>query len=186
MGSAFCDFYTSKLLERGTWNIYSEEGAAAAGVEKSERKYIVTGLSYNFRKLLEFGISKDVSIMNVITWNDYPEGHHLAPEINHNEGFSVLLNYYKSVWKHEPSPYAGRDVAVVFFKKYNHTTVPQPYNFKVVEIEKGIYDINGFRIRFFTERQIQDLATAEIFEILWIKEEYEEPVTLFLVSSKKA
>ncbi|MGB6594044.1 MAG: methyltransferase domain-containing protein [Candidatus Nitrosopolaris sp.] len=55
-----------------------------------------------------------------------------------------------------------------------------------VEIEKGIYDINGFRIRFFTEKQIQDLATAEIFEILWIKEEYEEPVTLFLVSSKKA
>ena len=138
MGSAFCDFYTSKLLERGTWNIYSAEGAAAAGVEKSERKYIVTGLSYNFRKLLEFGISKDAAIMNIITWNDYPEGHHLAPEINHNEGFSILLNYYKSLWKHEPSPYAGRDVAVVFFKKYKHATVPQPYNFRVVEIEKGI------------------------------------------------
>ena len=55
-----------------------------------------------------------------------------------------------------------------------------------VEIEKGIYDINGFQIRFFTEKEIQDLAAAEGFEILWIKEEYEEPVTLFLVSSKKA
>ena len=138
MGSAFCDFYTSKLLERGTWNIYSAEGAAAAGIEKSERKYIVTGLSYNFRKLLEFGIHEDVSIMNIITWNDYPEGHHLAPEINHNEGFSILLNYYKSVWKKNPSPYLGKDVAVVFFKKYNHNTVPQPYHFKLVDIEKGI------------------------------------------------
>ena len=54
-----------------------------------------------------------------------------------------------------------------------------------VEIDKGIYDINGFQIRFFTEKEIQDLVVAEGFEILWIKEEYEEPVTLYLVSSKK-
>ncbi len=110
MGSAFTDFYTSKVA--GTQHleyIYSAEDAAKAGLAKSERKYIATGLSYNFRKLLEFGIKQDVSIMNVITWNDlHPEGHHLAPEINHNEGFSLLLNYYKSVWKNEPSPYAGK------------------------------------------------------------------------------
>jgi hypothetical protein len=54
-----------------------------------------------------------------------------------------------------------------------------------VEIEKGIYDINGFRIRFFTEKEIEDLTAAEGFEILWIREEYEEPVTLYLVSSRK-
>jgi SAM-dependent methyltransferase len=53
------------------------------------------------------------------------------------------------------------------------------------EIEKGIYDINGFHIQFFTEKEIQDLAAAEGFEILQIKEEYEEPVTLYLVASKK-
>jgi SAM-dependent methyltransferase len=54
-----------------------------------------------------------------------------------------------------------------------------------IEIEKGIYDINGFEIRFFSEKEIRDLTTAEGFEILWIKEEYEEPVTLFLVSSRR-
>jgi predicted TPR repeat methyltransferase len=54
-----------------------------------------------------------------------------------------------------------------------------------IEIEKGIYDINGFQIRFFTEKEIRDLTMAEGFEILWIKEEYEEPVTLFLVSSRR-
>jgi SAM-dependent methyltransferase len=53
------------------------------------------------------------------------------------------------------------------------------------EIEKEIYDIDGFQIRFFTEKQIQDLVSAEGFEILWIREEYEEPVTLCLVSSRK-
>jgi hypothetical protein len=29
------------------------------------------------------------------------------------------------------------------------------------------------------------LTTEEGFELLWIKEEYEEPVTLYLVSSRK-
>ncbi|MDQ3903643.1 MAG: class I SAM-dependent methyltransferase [Thermoproteota archaeon] len=53
------------------------------------------------------------------------------------------------------------------------------------EVEKEIYDIDGFQIRFFTEKQIQDLASAMGFEILWIREEYEEPVTLYLVSSRK-
>lgn len=137
-GSTFCDFYTSKLLARGGWNIYNARDAAAAGLEKAERKYIVTGLSYNFRKLLEFGIAEEVPLMNIITWNDYPEGHHLAPEINHNEGFSILLDYYKSVWKHEPSVRHNKDLAIAFFKKYKHTVIPRPYDFKLVEIEKGV------------------------------------------------
>ena len=55
---------------------------------------------------------------------------------------------------------------------------------KGVEVEKGIYDIDGFQIRFFTEKQIRDLVSAEGFEILWIKEDYEERVTVYLVSSR--
>jgi hypothetical protein len=55
-----------------------------------------------------------------------------------------------------------------------------------IEIEKGIYDINAFQVRFFTNNEIRDLTMAAGFEILWIKEEYEEPVTLFLVSSRKS
>src|SRR6202012_3945554 len=108
--------------------------ATNAGINNVERKYITTGLSYNFRKLFEFGIKQDAPIINIITWNDYPEGHHLAPEINHNEGFSILLNYYKSIWKHTPAPY--QDVAVVFFKKYTRATEPSPYNFTLVPVEK--------------------------------------------------
>ena len=54
-----------------------------------------------------------------------------------------------------------------------------------IQVGKGIYDISGFQIRFFTEQQIQDLIAAEGFEILWIKDEYEDPVTLYLVSTGK-
>jgi SAM-dependent methyltransferase len=71
-----------------------------------------------------------------------------------------------------------------FFSVRNHND--KSYG-KGREIDKeGIYDINGFQIRFFTEKEIQDLITEEGgFELLWIKEEYEEPVTLYLVSSRK-
>ena len=131
-GSVFADFYTSKLLKKDTWDMYHTAGEAVnAGIANVERKYITTGLSYNFRKLFEFGIKQNAPIMNVITWNDYPEGHHLAPEINHNDGFSILLNYYKNKWKKLPSPYADRDVAIVFFKKYKNDIEPKPYNIPV-------------------------------------------------------
>jgi hypothetical protein len=53
------------------------------------------------------------------------------------------------------------------------------------KIDKEIYDINGFQIRFFMKEEIGELVRQGGFEILWIKEEYEEPVTLYLVSSRK-
>ena len=156
-GSAFPDFYTSKLLKTGTWDMYHFAGdAVKAGIGNTERKYIVTGLSYNFRKQLEFGIGKDVQLMNIITWNDYPEGHHLAPEINHNDGFSVLLRYYKSVWKNVSSPYAGKDVVVAYYKKYNHGITPSPFNIPVIEIEKG-----GVPAGWEDSIEVVTLVTAE-------------------------
>jgi SAM-dependent methyltransferase len=70
-----------------------------------------------------------------------------------------------------------------FFSVRNHND--KSYG-RGIEIDKeGIYDINGFQIRFFTEKEIKDLTTEEGFELLWIKEGYEEPVTLYLVSSRK-
>ena len=54
---------------------------------------------------------------------------------------------------------------------------------KGVQVDDGIYDINGFQVRFYSEHEIKELAQG--FEILWIEEEYEEPVTLYLISSRK-
>ena len=54
-----------------------------------------------------------------------------------------------------------------------------------VEVEDGVYNINGFEVRFFSEREILDLIAKEGFKMLWMKEEYEEPVTLYLVGANK-
>ncbi len=56
---------------------------------------------------------------------------------------------------------------------------------KGIEVDEGIYDIDGFQIRFFTEKQIEGLVSAQGFKILWIKEEYERPVTIYLISSRR-
>ena len=55
---------------------------------------------------------------------------------------------------------------------------------KGIEVQDGVYDINGFQIRFFTRSDIEYLVKDK-FDVLWIKEEYEEPVTHYLVSSRK-
>jgi SAM-dependent methyltransferase len=52
------------------------------------------------------------------------------------------------------------------------------------EIEKNIYDINGFQIRFFTKSQIK-FFLSDHFEIKSIIEDYEEPATLYLVFCTK-
>jgi hypothetical protein len=52
-----------------------------------------------------------------------------------------------------------------------------------VQIDKGIYGINGFEVRFFTEKEVQDLMKG--FEMLWIGEDNEQPVNLYIVFSKK-
>jgi len=139
-GSAFPDFFTSKLLAPENpavyWHILWFNDAMAAGVNGIQRNYLATGLSQTFRSNWNFAIQQDVPVMNIITWNDYPEGHHLAPEVNHNYGFSVLLQYYKSIWEGKPSPYADRDVAIAFFKKYKSNATPSPYNVQVVTIGK--------------------------------------------------
>jgi len=71
-----------------------------------------------------------------------------------------------------------------FFSVRNHND--KSYGKGRREVDKeGIYDIDGFQIRFFTEKEEQDLTSEGGFELLWIKEEYEEPVTLYLVSFRK-
>jgi hypothetical protein len=50
----------------------------------------------------------------------------------------VLLQYYKALWKGEPSPYADKDVAIAFFKKYKYNTVPSPYNVPIVNIGQAV------------------------------------------------
>jgi len=50
--------------------------------------------------------------------------------------------------------------------------------------DDGIYDVNGFQIRFFDRHDVESMM--EGFQILEIKEAHEDPATLYLVLSSKS
>ncbi|MDQ4074085.1 MAG: class I SAM-dependent methyltransferase [Thermoproteota archaeon] len=54
-----------------------------------------------------------------------------------------------------------------------------------LESEDGVYNINGFELRFFSEKEIDELVSKCNFKKLWMREEDEDPVTLYTVATSK-
>jgi hypothetical protein len=128
--TVYPDYYTSKLYphRKNAPMLFRLEEALAIGRENTERQIQVCRLSYVFRQLLARAVRTDAALINLVTWNDYPEGHHLAPEINHNFGFALLLKHYKGIWQGRTRG-VRRESAIVFYKKYRHDIVPKPFDF---------------------------------------------------------
>jgi len=127
--TVYPDYYTSKLYPRrkDAPMLHRLDEALKLGLAGVERHIQRCRLSCVFRKLLERAVRTDASMINLATWNDYPEGHHLAPEINHNFGFARLLRYYRRAWRSPASP-IERETAIAFFKKYPHDVRPEPFD----------------------------------------------------------
>jgi len=125
------DYYTSKVYRPNSYEmIFDPQEAAATGMDKIERHAHVLGLTQTFRDKLQMAVDLDSPLINFTTWNDYPEGHHLAPEINHNFGFALLLKHYLARWRgtDEGLP---EDTVIVFFKKYPSSVTPEPFDVPV-------------------------------------------------------
>jgi hypothetical protein len=124
--TATLDFYSSKTFAKGTWRlIFDIQEALELGVDQQYRHTMDLELSKGFRQALERGIRQTSGLINIATWNDFAEGHHLSPDINHNFGFSVLLNYYKRRWLQPTLPPVEREALILFYKKYPSTAEPQ-------------------------------------------------------------
>ncbi len=139
-------FYGSKVHPVDSWAmIFDHQRAVEMGVDQLERHIQITGLTQTFCDKLQMAIDLDSPLINLTTWNDYPEGHHLAPEINHNFGFALLLKHYLEAWRGSNEALPG-DTVIVFFKKYRADVKPDPYGIKVrvmraigePEVEDGI------------------------------------------------
>ena len=122
--TVYPDYYTSKVYDaHQKGRILSVAESLDRPRADQARHYRVTHLAGTQMKLLQRAVDLDVSLINYVTWNDYPEGHHMAPEKHHNFGPSLLLRHYKARWR------TGREVisnetAVVFYKSYKHDVVP--------------------------------------------------------------
>ncbi|EDM24763.1 hypothetical protein LNTAR_03939 [Lentisphaera araneosa HTCC2155] len=129
--TVYPDYYTSKLYwkdrSKGHGMLHYYE-LKQAQIHEVERHYQNCGLSALYRKLFDFAIEQDLQWISLATWNDFPEGHHIAPELNHNFAPMVLMDFYRNEWRK-----SGRKIEEslsVFYKKYTHD-VQAKYNIKV-------------------------------------------------------
>ena len=123
-------FYGSKVHPKNSHAmIHSPKRAVDMGIDQIERHAQITGLTQTFRDKLQMAIDHDSPLINLTTWNDYPEGHHLAPEINHNFGFSVLMKHYLAQWRGDAN--LANDAVIVFFKKYPADIRPSPFDISI-------------------------------------------------------
>jgi hypothetical protein len=130
--SVFNDFYTSKFHAKSDeWRVILQLDECLDGtVDDYWKRYLPCGLSTSFRRQLQRAVDWDVPIINLVTWNDYPEGHHLAPEINRNFGFALLLKHYKDLWLGRAEG-NKQEWAAAFFKKYRSDVRPAPFDFEI-------------------------------------------------------
>jgi hypothetical protein len=130
--SVFNDFYTSKFhFKKDEWRLaLQREECAGMTVDDFWKRYLPCGLSASFRRQLQRAVDWNVPIINLVTWNDYPEGHHLAPEVNREFGFALLLRHFKNLWLGRPEA-NDREWAAVFFKKYRSDVKPVPFDFEI-------------------------------------------------------
>lgn len=124
-------FYGSKVHPIDSYAmVHDHQRAVQMGQDKIERHIQITGLTQTYRDKLKMAVDLDSPLINFTTWNDFPEGHHLAPEINHNFGFAVLLKHYLQQWRGTDEGLPD-DAVIVFFKKYPAGVQPDPFNIGV-------------------------------------------------------
>ena len=139
----YADYYGSKLYPPGKYNYnmyHFLRDIKKLKIEDVERDYYRMGVTDVFINYLNRVLKTDTPIISYITYNDYPEGHHVAPELNHNFGFSVLFNHYKNIWTGNPEKNKD-EFAVLAYKKYKSDVVPSPYN---IYVDAKSREINPF------------------------------------------
>jgi len=125
--TVYPDYYTSKVYTDTkpaqmfhSWEKLDQSLTRGTPVR---RHYQVCHLSRVFREGLQRAIDTDAALINLATWNDYPEGHHLAPEFNRHFAFGLLLQHYRAQWRGE-TPDLPDDLVMTFFKPYSLKDAP--------------------------------------------------------------
>ena len=138
--TVYCDFYCSKIYPINTkrFNMYhNRKDVIPLKASDVQRDMQYLGVAELYFKQLSEIPKYDPQIINVTTWNDYPEGHHMAPEINHNFGFWVLLNHYKNIWLGTPEK-NKRQWMVLAYKKYRSDCIPEPHFVRYLQMHPDL------------------------------------------------
>jgi SAM-dependent methyltransferase len=169
-----------KILDLGSGHGRDALFFASNGIEVDSLDYSATAIEILDKMAKEKRLPIKAQVFDVNNQLPFPDGYFDAVYSH------MLLNMRFSL--HELHSIFSEIRRVLKSKGLNFFSVrnnnDKSYR-KGIEVDKGIYDINGFQVRFLSEEEIRDLVKHEGFETLWIEEEDEEPVTLFLVSTGK-
>jgi len=155
-----CLFFTSKGIEVAALD-YSKVAIDGLSEHAKQKNLCVDAHVYDVKKPLPF----DSSSFDAVYSHMF-----LSMRFSSDE-LKFILSEIKRILK---------DNGFHFFSVRNHN---DKFYTKGTKVDDDVYDINGFQIRFFTRQEIEDLLAG--FKILEIKEDYEDPVTLYLVTSRK-
>lgn len=128
------------------------------------RYYVGTGLADTWINLLNRAVDNDVPMIALASWNDYEEGHHLAPEVNHNFGFAEILKYYISIWRGDSN--YDKEQAVIFFKKHPYAIAGESH-IKVVRPNWMVSSNDWVTLRESDEK-VQIVAILNEAAELWM------------------
>ena len=144
--SAVNDFYGSKMYDgtkKGYNIVWNLRKAEQLGIKNMWRFSVSFNLSKEFRYNLTSAIKNKDKIISVTSWNDYPEGHQMTPDVNHNFSYGILLRYYKNIWLGKKKS-NNFDIGLVFFKKYKSSVKPIYWNFKLGGDKEKNYSQDDF------------------------------------------
>ena len=169
-----------KILELGAGHGWDTIFFATRGIDIDTLDYSSEGIKILEKVTNKKGLSIKLQVFDIKTSFPFP-----------NEYFDAVYSHMLFNMKF------SIDELHLIFSEIRRVLKPNGLNFFSVrnhddrlygrgkEIERGIYDINGFEIRFFTKKEIEGLVAEEQFQIQWIREKHKEPVTLHMVASIK-
>jgi len=132
--AVFLDFFRAQLFLRdnsGSRRPHRPETYRSFSANDFYRWYIPSGGAAHVYRLFHRAADEGVRIARIITWNDYPEGHNLAPDLGHNFAFGVLVRDLKERWLGD-EPQTEPDTVVVFAKRYDpNRVVPHPHRIEI-------------------------------------------------------
>ncbi|MDQ4073545.1 MAG: class I SAM-dependent methyltransferase [Thermoproteota archaeon] len=171
-----------RVLEIGAGHGRDSLFFASSGIEVYALDYSVTGMELLGKKAHEKGLKIKFQVFDARNPLPFPDA------------------YFDSVYSHMVfNMRFSKSELHHAFSEINRVLKPNGLNFFSVrnnhdkfyskgvqlEAEDGVYNINGFEIRFFSEKEIDELVYMWNFKILWIREENEDPVTLYTVATSK-
>lgn len=124
-------------------------------INQTKSLYLALPGAVPYRTLWRRAVDFDASFVSYVTWNDYPEGHHLAPEVHHPYAFALLSDHYIKEWrgiKGTPT----NDVAMVFYHKYP------------VEAKPLIFPMKAEVVPWHIGRERVDLKTLDFIDAVVI------------------